>query len=58
MAPRRRSKMPKLTLLDTTRTGKQAEDLENKLRHLVVGQEDAIHLIVRAIKHLADERKE
>src|SRR6202166_949804 len=40
--------MPKLTLLDTTRTGKQAEDLEKKLRHLVVGQEDAIHLIVRA----------
>ena len=51
--------MPKLTLLDTTRTGKQAEDLENKLRHLIVGQEDAIYLVVRAYQtYLADERKE
>jgi len=47
--------MPKLTLEDTTRTGKQAE----KLRHLIVGQEDAIYLIVRAYQtYLADERKE
>src|SRR5579863_9753621 len=40
--------MPRLTLLDPTRTGRQAEDLENKLRRLVVGQDDAIHQIVRA----------
>jgi ATP-dependent Clp protease ATP-binding subunit ClpB len=40
--------MAKLTLLDTTRTGKPAQELENKLRHLVVGQEEAIHEIVRA----------
>src|SRR5216684_1949059 len=40
--------MPRLALLDTTKTGKQAEDLENKLCHLVIGQDEAIHQIVRA----------
>src|SRR6266704_4682520 len=40
--------MPRLALLDPTKTGRQAEDLENKLRRLVVGQDDAIHQIVRA----------
>ncbi len=40
--------MPRLALLDPTKTGKQAEDLENKLRRLVVGQDEAIHQIVRA----------
>ncbi len=36
------------------RTGRQAEDLENKLRHLVVGQDEAIHQIVRAYQtHVA-----
>src|SRR3981189_503648 len=46
--------MPKLTLLDPTKTGRQAEDLENQLRHLVVGQEEAIHQIVRAYQtHVA-----
>src|SRR4029077_3968888 len=40
--------MPRLSLLDPTKTGRQAEDLENKLRRLVVGQDDAIHQIVRA----------
>src|SRR5258708_2530955 len=44
----RKTKMAKLALLDTTRTGKQAQDLENKLRSLVVGQDEAIHEIVRA----------
>lgn len=39
--------MARFALLDTTRTGKQAQDLENKLRRLVVGQEEAIHEIVR-----------
>jgi ATP-dependent Clp protease ATP-binding subunit ClpA len=39
--------MPRLALLDPCKTGRQAEDLENKLRHLVVGQDDAIHQIVR-----------
>ena len=28
--------MAKLELMDTTRTGKQAQELENKLRRLVV----------------------
>jgi ATP-dependent Clp protease ATP-binding subunit ClpB len=40
--------MRRFALLDPTRTGRQAEDLENKLRHLVIGQEEAIHHIVRA----------
>src|SRR5882762_801446 len=46
--------MPRITLLDPTKTGRQAEDLEDKLRHFVVGQEEAIHEIVRAYQtHLA-----
>ncbi len=46
--------MPRLTLLDPTKTGTQAEELQNKLRHLVVGQEEAIHQIVKAYQtHLA-----
>src|ERR1700732_4182650 len=46
--------MPRLTLLEPTRTGRQAEDLANKLRHLVIGQDEAIHQIVRAYqRHLA-----
>jgi len=39
--------MPGLALLDPTRSGKQTEDLENKLRRLVIGQDEAIHQIVR-----------
>ena len=38
--------MLKFTLLDPTKTGKQAEDLENQLHHFVVGQDEAIHQIV------------
>ncbi len=46
--------MPKLTLLDPTKTGRQAEELENNLRHFVVGQEEAIRQIVKAYQtHLA-----
>jgi ATP-dependent Clp protease ATP-binding subunit ClpB len=46
--------MTKLTLLDPSKTGTQAEDLENQLRNLVVGQDEAIHQIVRAYQtHLA-----
>jgi ATP-dependent Clp protease ATP-binding subunit ClpB len=46
--------MPRLTLLDSTKTGRQAEDLENKLHRLVVGQDEAIHQIVRAYQtHVA-----
>src|SRR5258708_4090363 len=46
--------MPKLTLLDPNKTGRQAEDLENQLRNLVVGQDEAIHQIVKAYQtHLA-----
>src|ERR1700693_3674167 len=40
--------MAKLALLDPSKTGRQAEDLENQRHHLVVGQEEAIHPIVRA----------
>src|SRR5689334_1737003 len=39
--------MPRLALLDPTRTGTQAESLEKKLRHLIIGQDEAIHQIVR-----------
>src|SRR6202790_3925293 len=50
----RRFKMPKLTLLDPNKTGKQAEDLENQLRQLVVGQDEAIQQIVRVYQtHVA-----
>src|SRR5260370_7804963 len=50
----RRCKMPKLTLLDPNKTGREAEDLENQLRSLVVGQDEAIHQIVKAYQtHLA-----
>src|SRR5882762_5047148 len=46
--------MPKLTLLDPNKTGRQAEDLENQLRNLVIGQDEAIHQIVKAYQtHLA-----
>ena len=46
--------MPRLTLLDPTRTGRRAEDLENKLRHLIVGQDEAIQHIVSVYQaHLA-----
>src|SRR5947207_3351009 len=46
--------MPKVTLLDPNKTGRQAADLENQLHHLVVGQEEAIHEIVRAYQtHIA-----
>jgi ATP-dependent Clp protease ATP-binding subunit ClpB len=38
--------MARLTLLDPTRAGKQAQDLETKLRRCVVGQDEAIHEIV------------
>jgi len=50
----RRSMMPMLALLDTSKKGRQAEELENKLHHLVIGQKEAIHQIVRAYQtHLA-----
>ena len=37
----------RLTLLDATVTGSKAKDLERKLHRLVIGQEEAIHEIVR-----------
>jgi ATP-dependent Clp protease ATP-binding subunit ClpA len=40
--------MSRVTLLDPNRKGRQAEDLESQLRELVIGQDDAIHQIVRA----------
>src|SRR6266478_2397650 len=46
--------MPRLELLDPTQSGRLAEHLENKLRQLIVGQEEAIHQIVRAYQtHVA-----
>jgi ATP-dependent Clp protease ATP-binding subunit ClpB len=46
--------MPRVALLDPFRTGGQAQDLENKLRHFVIGQDEAIHQIVRAYQiHVA-----
>jgi len=38
---------PVLELLDATVTGTKAKDLETKLHRLVIGQEEAIHEIVR-----------
>jgi len=41
-------------LLDPTKTGKPAQDLESKLRSLVVGQDEAIYEIVTTYQtHLA-----
>ena len=46
--------MSNLAFLDPTKTGKQAQDLEKSLRHFVVGQDEAIHQIVRAYQtHVA-----
>src|ERR1700732_2341463 len=36
-----------LALLDATMTGTKAKDLETKLHRLVIGQQEAIHEIVR-----------
>jgi ATP-dependent Clp protease ATP-binding subunit ClpB len=44
----RELEMPRIELLDPTLNGRQAEHLESKLRHLIVGQDEAIHQIVRA----------
>src|SRR6202021_2888086 len=52
--PEGEGKMPRRALLDPTRTGRQADDLENRLGHLIVGQDEAIHQIVRAYQtHVA-----
>ncbi len=40
--------MPRPPLLDPTKTGRQTADLENQLRHLIIGQDEAIHQIVRS----------
>jgi ATP-dependent Clp protease ATP-binding subunit ClpB len=40
--------MPRLASLDPTKKGSQADDLEDQLRHFVIGQEEAIQEIVRA----------
>src|SRR6202166_3889917 len=50
----RELEMPRIELLDPTQNGRPAEHLENKLGHLIVGQEEAIHQIVRAYQtHVA-----
>src|SRR6204780_5664012 len=52
--PEGEGKMPRLALLDPTRTGRQADDLENGLGPLIVGQDEEIHQIVRACQtHVA-----
>ena len=46
--------MRRIELLDPTQNGRPPEHLENKLRHLFVGQDEAIHQIVRAYQiHVA-----
>src|SRR5258708_30472196 len=46
--------MARLALLDPTKTGRPAQDLQTKLSRFVVGQEEAIHEIVRTYQtHLA-----
>jgi ATP-dependent Clp protease ATP-binding subunit ClpB len=46
--------MSRIELLDPTQSGTQAKHLENQLRHFVVGQEEAIHQIVRVYQtHVA-----
>jgi hypothetical protein len=45
--------MPRIDLLDPTQNGILAEHLGNELRHLVIGQDEAIRQIVRrAIERL------
>src|SRR6202158_2901697 len=46
--------MARIELLDPTQNGREAESLERQLHHLIVGQEEAIHQIVRAYQtHVA-----
>src|SRR6202040_4048650 len=46
--------MAKLSVLDPTKTGRAAQDLESKLRRCIVGQEEAIHEVVRVYQtHVA-----
>jgi ATP-dependent Clp protease ATP-binding subunit ClpB len=40
--------MPRLTIMDPNKTGTQAEGLEKQLRRCIVGQDEAVHEIVRA----------
>jgi ATP-dependent Clp protease ATP-binding subunit ClpB len=40
--------MARIELLDPTQKGRPAGHLESKLRHLIIGQDEAIHQIVRA----------
>jgi hypothetical protein len=46
--PERGLQMQSLALLDPAKTGNQAKDLDQKLRHLVIGQDEAVHQIIRA----------
>src|SRR6201993_1443804 len=45
---RKENHMPTFAPLDPHKTGRQADNLESSLRHLIVGQDEAIHQIVRA----------
>jgi ATP-dependent Clp protease ATP-binding subunit ClpB len=50
----RELEMRRIELLDPTQNGRPAGHLENQLRHLIVGQDEAIHQIVRAYQtHVA-----
>jgi hypothetical protein len=44
-APEREVIMSRIELLYPTRKGREADDLENNLRHLVVGQDEAIRVV-------------
>src|SRR6201993_48898 len=45
---RKENHMPTFAPLDPHKTGRQADNLESSLRHLIVGQDEAIHEIVKA----------
>jgi ATP-dependent Clp protease ATP-binding subunit ClpA len=48
MKTERRIVMPRLAIMDPNKTGRQAEGLEGQLRRCIVGQDEAVHEIVRA----------
>jgi ATP-dependent Clp protease ATP-binding subunit ClpB len=46
-AAKRKIENAEARMLDPSKTATQAENLEKKLRHLIIGQDEAIHQIVR-----------
>jgi hypothetical protein len=49
--------MRRIELLDPTQNDRSGEHLENKLRHLIVGQDEAIHQIVRSSDCILRQRR-